>query len=76
MSKQFNLLINLIYLLFAFDSLFKISLLGIKLHIGVILILIVNLLSIITRPRFNFDFFRHHFFISYLACIYYLMDYY
>ena len=62
MSKRFNLLINIIYLLFAFDSLFKISLLGIKLHIGVILILIVNLLSIITRPRFNFDFFRHHFF--------------
>ena len=62
MSKRFNLLINIIYLLFAFDSLFKIPLLGVKLHIGVILILIVNLWSIITRPRFNFDFFRHHFF--------------
>lgn len=61
-STRFSLLINFIYLLFAFDSLFKISLLGIKIHIGVILILIVNFLSIITRPRFNFDFFKHHFF--------------
>ena len=62
MGKGFNLLVNIIYLLFAFDSLFKIPLFGIQMHIGVILILIVNFSIIITRPRFNFNFFKHHFF--------------
>jgi len=62
MDKGFNLLVNIIYLLFAFDSLFKIPLFGIQIHIGVILILIVNFSTIITRPRFDFNFFKHHFF--------------
>lgn len=53
-KKHQNQLISLIYLSFAFDSLLKINV-GIKLHVGIILILLLNIYNIITKKTFHWS---------------------